>query len=94
MIDVKQAVAAAMQAIKEYYEGLQKLPGLALEEVELSQDEKTWLITLGFYEEATVTKSFVEAMQPLTRPRFERKYKLFHVDAESGDVSSMKIRQV
>ena len=57
---------------------------LTLEEVELSEDEKHWLITLGFQEYRGLTP-FDQASQ---------KYKLFTVDATTGQVRAMKMRLV
>ena len=57
---------------------------LTLEEVELSEDEKHWLITLGFRESRGLTP-FDQGSQ---------KYKLFTVDAITGQVRAMKMRLV
>jgi len=50
--------------------------GIAVEEVELSENGADWLITLGFIGEDFTT----------------RLYKVFRIDAVTGDVRSMKIR--
>ncbi|MDY7004003.1 MAG: hypothetical protein SWX82_08585 [Cyanobacteriota bacterium] len=87
-IDVRVAVFAA----KNY---LQSLPGLfeykikelRLEEVEFSEDRKYWLITLGFIANTTgEEESFFS--------KKERDYKVFKVNAETGEVESMKIREL
>lgn len=79
MIDVKEAVKRA----GAYYSELSGKPitQLELEEVEKSDNEQYWLITLSY-----TGGSFATA--------FQKSYKLFKVDAETGDVLSMKIRQV
>ncbi|NEP82228.1 MAG: hypothetical protein F6K39_31245 [Okeania sp. SIO3B3] len=87
-IDVPSAVLAA----KDY---LQSLPGLfeykikelRLEEVELSEDRKYWLITLGFI---TTTAGEEESFFL----KKERDYKVFKIHAETGEVESMKIREL
>ena len=84
-IGVKEAVQAATSAIRELLPG-EELNDLRLEEVEQSDDERLWLITLGFYPEPR------SELSPLVRPI--RKYKLFTVDAETGKVRSMKIRAI
>lgn len=83
MIGVRQAVAAARDFATALLDE-EKLAGITLEEVELSADERFWLVTLGF---------------PAMLGRFgqfaagtAREYKVFRVDAQSGTVGSMKIR--
>jgi hypothetical protein len=84
MIDVKTAVQAAARYAREMYGDSDDL-ALLVEEVEPSADERYWLITL----------SLAERSNPLLAlgPR-GRSYKIFEVDAETGDVRSMKIRSV
>jgi hypothetical protein len=49
MIDVKIAVNAAYEYLKSLQDIMaSSLPDLRLEEVELSEDQSFWLITLGF----------------------------------------------
>lgn len=77
MIDVKLAVNNVVAFLKH-------LPAATviderLEEVELTDDEKHWLITLS-YRDSHLTS--------------ERSYKKFTIDAETGEVQSMKIRSV
>lgn len=80
MIDVKQAVDIASQYLISLF--ADKAPSnIQLEEVELSEDEKYWFITLSFTE--TV---------PFLVPR--KSYKLFKINADTGQVQSMKIREV
>ncbi len=47
MIDMKQAVQIALDFCHSLY-APEKLGDLLLEEVELSDDEKFWLVTIGF----------------------------------------------
>ncbi|MGC1309313.1 MAG: hypothetical protein WA885_18995 [Phormidesmis sp.] len=94
MVDVKSAIRAARIGFREFMEEEQTFDNVRLEEVELSEDEKYWMITLGydvFYEPYEVQNVF------LTNPDFKarkREYKLFQVNADSGNVESMKIRTV
>lgn len=81
MIDVKEAVKNA----REFFGSLCTNADLAqvrLEEVELSDDESLWMITLSY-------PNF-ESWDPLPT----RSYRLFTIDANSGRVISMKIRQL
>ncbi|HEY2892824.1 MAG TPA: hypothetical protein VGJ16_01380 [Pirellulales bacterium] len=86
-IGVKEAVQSATSAIKELL-APDSLSNLRLEEVEQTDDERYWLITLGF-DDPTAVESL---MGPLARAT--RKYKVFTVDAETGKVRAMKIRSV
>jgi hypothetical protein len=82
MIGVKEAVTAATRFAADVYgEEL----GRTLEEVEPSSDERYWLITLGFVDKSNPFAAIAG------RPG--RIYKEFKVNAESGAVISMKIRE-
>lgn len=81
MIGVQRAVAAARDFAGDLL-GEEKLAGISLEEVELSEEDRYWLITLGF----PASGRFSELAG------LGREYKIFKVDAVSGAVSSMKIR--
>jgi len=84
MIDVKEAVSSATKALRDFLAG-KEFVNLELEEVELTDDGKSWLITLGF-------DRLVETLSiPMTR--LERKYKIFKVDGVTGKVTAMKIRK-
>jgi hypothetical protein len=94
MIDVKKAVNFAIQAIHDFYDE-QELTDLALEEVEQTDDE--WLITLGFLvpnKNPVKHNVFSMAVAAANDRQYIRKYKIFAVDAESGKVISMKIREL
>jgi len=87
MINVKNAVKSAY----DYFQSIQDLMNnhiedLNLEEVELSEDEKFWLITLGFDRPIKTPNLFEE--------KYKRVYKLFKVNSETGAVEAMKIREV
>jgi len=95
MIDVKTAVKAA----QSYFQSLQdaisdRLKDLRLEEIELSEDGRFWLITLGF-DVLENDKSPLETLSVLPpATKYRREYKLLKVDAETGEVAAMKIRTV
>lgn len=98
MIDVKTAVSSAhqyLQSVQEMFGG--SLDDLRLEEVELSEDKHAWLITLG-YDLPVKSRSHLEELltpSALTSKKiFVREYKMFRVNAETGEVESMKIRRV
>ena len=80
-LDAKQAAIAA----RDYYMSMSDFnpEDITLEEVELSEDEKFWFITLGN----------IEYRKGLL-PGYERRYKIFKVNSDTGQVMSMKIRIV
>ena len=65
---------------------------LRLEEAELSEDKKHWFITLGFIRPVDKTSNLVADL--LAIRNYEREYKVFKIDATTGEVQSMKIREV
>lgn len=76
MIDVRQAVRAALSYIAEFSQLLPQTD-LRLEETELDEETGDWLITLSFLENALSTS---------------RQYKSFRIDRTSGDVIWMRVR--
>ena len=90
MIDVKKAVKTSRDYIAGLYSG-EEIIDISLEEVEASEDGKYWLVTLGFTKQMAQPLNPMEAM---TGPKFVRVYKEIKVDAESGQVCSMKIRKM
>ena len=94
MIDVKQAVQAATQYARDLFAD-QELRHLRVEEVELTEDRSIWNITLGWVEPAIRTRpSLVPSYADGGVVKLPRVYKVFDVDAESGEVRAMKIREV
>jgi|SRR5215213_1282544 len=90
MVDVKQAVKSAESYARELF-GDTDLHHLRLEEVELSDDGRRWNVTLGWVEAAVMQPALVLNGSIQKLPRV---YKLFEVDAESGKVNAMKIREI
>lgn len=92
MLTVKEAVQAAEKWVRDLYsEG--DLNHLRLEEVSLSGNERFWDITLGWAEPAIRQNSLIPVFGPNVQV-LPRVYKTLHVDAETGEVKSMKIREV
>lgn len=83
MIDVKHAVDAASNFLVGLYAN-NTVADVRLEEVELSEDDKHWLITLSFQSIAGPSLGIFN----------KRQYKVFKVDADTGKVVSMKIREL
>jgi hypothetical protein len=90
MIEVKQAIQIAQDYIKELYHG-DEIRDLSLEEVEIAEDNKFWLVTLAF------TKQMMQPLNPMeamTGPKYGRFYKELKIDAEGGQVRSMKNKKL
>lgn len=93
--DVKTAVDIAnnyFQTLKPDIGG--NIQDIRLEEVEISEDEKMWFITLG-YHDVSNTKENPLLATPIDDWKNEKRiYKRIAIDAETGKVKSMKIRKV
>lgn len=86
MIDVKEAAQRASQYFADLYET--ESAAVQLEEVELTEDGKFWLITLSY----PVRRAFDVPIPPFMQQK--REYKLFKIDTKTGGVRSMKIRKL
>ena len=88
-IGVKEAVKFASAELKQLYDAI-SLYDVLLEEVELAEDGRFWLITLGFSRPVSSIES------PLAQfgKDYKREFKQFTVNAQTGEVQSMKIRAV
>ncbi len=95
MIGVKSAVISANHYLQLLQDNIGDLQDIRLEEVELSEDKKYWLITLGF-DLPVRTKLPLAIPGLLTRENetFTRNYRVFKVNSETGEVEAMKIRKV
>ena len=99
MIDVKQAVSNATQYFLNLVGG-ESVSDVLLEEVEPSDDERFWHVTLSAILPAQIrdpsTVGLAAALEAAARgasPR-RRVYKVFKVDAATGSVRSMKMLAV
>ena len=91
-IDVRSAVYTAQNYIRSIQDLMGVIEDLRLEEVELSEDQLFWFVTLGYNRPVDKTHNFLADLVPSSK--FERDYKIFKIDAETGDVKSMKIREL
>jgi hypothetical protein len=87
MLSVKQAVESAAAFAKGVFEP-ERLVDLRLEEVETGnlEGKDAWVITLSARDPEMGLTSFM--------PQGPRSYKRFFVSKESGEVLSMKIREM
>ncbi|MBC7811772.1 MAG: hypothetical protein H7175_11525 [Burkholderiales bacterium] len=95
-IGVKEAIRIARDHLRYIFadEG-RPLENLLLEEVELSDDRRNWLITFGFDGPRPERRSTFEALQSMRDPeRKERIYKIVTINASTSQFESMKIREV
>jgi len=86
-IDARQAASAAAAYFRDLYSNV---ASFSLEEVEFSEHEHCWLITLSFEIPANPRLGgvLVQFQPPKT------KFKVFKVDAKTGRVVAMKIRKL
>jgi len=84
MIDVKEATGKAKEYLISFF---RKLDKVQLEEVELTNDKAHWFITMSY---EGVSNSVASSLLVGKSVR----YKIFKLDAESGEVISMKIREI
>jgi hypothetical protein len=87
-IDVHQAVKTAIAFFEESF-SVMPLKNVQLEEVDLTDDGKVWLITLGYDDPAVQSVGSIEFM---VRPRPLRKYKVVQIDANTGSGIAIKNR--
>ncbi|HEX4130764.1 MAG TPA: hypothetical protein VHZ24_12035 [Pirellulales bacterium] len=87
-ISVKQAVQSATKFLKEVLG--EDLPGLRLEEVEMTEDEQSWMITLSFFRGAGEGLGNAAFSSPFQ----DREYKQVEVAADTGVARAMRIRAV
>lgn len=81
MINAKEAASAAIEYLKSFYASSKNI---MLEEVELSEEKKSWSITISF------ENVDPEDKKPSTI--ITRIYKIFRIDNTSGQVIAMKSR--
>ena len=92
MVDVKQAVAKAMDYLKDMYQ-IDRFKDVLLEEVDLSEDNKFWNVTIGFTRRQDSTSGGPMATLIGQSAEFKREYKVFRIDAKTGDLRSMRSRK-
>jgi hypothetical protein len=91
-IDVKGAVKVASNYLEQLYDK-QLLHDVLLEEVTKSDDDRYWLVTLGF--SRPIPKDALTAFDQLIggMPTLKREYKIFEIDSNTGKVRGMRIRE-
>jgi hypothetical protein len=99
MISVRDAVDAALRYVKDLYGPAVK--DTLLEEVEATDDKRYWLVTVGFNVRETEPATPLQQVMAEARgvpvresKRLTRKYKTIRIDAQSGAVESMKVKEL
>ena len=88
MIDAKQASEIAVAYVMDLY-GAENLQHVLVEELELTEDEERWLVTVGFQRPDELSP-----MNMLSGQAARRHYKKLEIESSNGNVRSMKIRSV
>ena len=91
IISVKEAVKIAQRELVNLI-GQENLPGLLLEEVELTNDGEVWSITFGYDTQRLTDLERQFPSLTVARPRYVRDYKTINIRASDGQFLSMKIR--
>jgi hypothetical protein len=92
MVDVKQAVSKAKGYLEDMYQ-IDQFKDVLVEEVDLSEDNKYWNVTIGFTRRQESTSGGPMATLIGQSAEFKREFKVFQIDAESGDLRSMRSRK-
>ena len=96
MIDIKEAIDSAVAKFSELY-SKSGYRDIKLEEVELTDDDKYWLITISYMLPQNETETALETaasdlLKNLAQMRkYQRDFKTIQIDADTGAFRSMKI---
>ena len=86
-VDVKAAVRIAAAHFDQLIQ--RRYSDLAVEEVEKTDDDRFWLVTVG-YNPVSTDQSPLAAFQD----KSTREYKIIKVDSHTGEAVSMKVRKL
>lgn len=93
-ISAKQAAKIAIDYVESMYLLLgTPISDVMLEEVEPSEDDQSWQITVGF-SGPNAASQLPEWAKISNRKISNRNYKVVQVNRGSGEIRSMKIRQI
>jgi hypothetical protein len=87
MVSLEKAIEKSKEFAHKYIEE-DTLKNLRVEEVELTENERYWVITLGWDGARVQLTPFATAAG--FPQSISRRYKNFYVDVDSGDVKKMK----
>ena len=92
MIDAKQAVKKAVTYLNEMFDATE-FRDVFPEEVELTNDDRFWDVTIGFLRRQVSTSEGPMASLVGPTEGFKREVRVFRIDAETGTVRSMKSKK-
>jgi len=92
MVDLKASAGKAVEFFNSVYP--EPHNSVLVEEVDLSDDGKYWLITLGYNVRVSPEVQTAFDLGQMLETRMRREYKTFKIDRKTGQVISMKIRKV
>lgn len=96
MLTIKEAVQKAREYADDLYDG-EQIKNLLLEEAVFDEEEKNWLITLGYDSSRVkreVPSGLASALTSMSKEETLREYKVFSINGESGNLISMKLRKI
>jgi len=70
-----------------------EIQDVLLEEVRRSEDERYWLVTMGFSRPVSPARNTLNLFENVLNPQMKREYKIFEIDSTNGDVRAMRIRE-
>jgi hypothetical protein len=85
MLSINDLADIAAKYLKSFFPDADSIQ---LEEIEVTDDNKYWFVTLSY------EGSDIPTNQNLWLPNRSRKFKIFKIDAKLGEVRSMKIRDM
>jgi hypothetical protein len=88
MVDVNQAVTQASTHLRLLIPAAQKI---TLEEVEITEDDNFWLITLSFIDP---NKEDGASLAHALSGRPHRSYRVIKLNRKTGELRSMKMREL
>jgi hypothetical protein len=91
-MEIEELVAKAQGYINSIYG--EAASALMLEELQRSEDEQKWLITVSFSRKQAATSTLSPLLVDSNADQFERVYKQIQIDAQSGEFLGMTMRQV
>jgi len=90
-MNVKDAVKKAIEYIADVFES-ENPENIGLEEVVLNEDDDVWEVTIGFSRPWDYPKGGLITGLQAQNPK--RQYKVVRIDNKSGEVKSIKIREI
>lgn len=92
MIDAKQAVKKAVTYLNDMFDAAE-FKDVFPEEVELTDDDRFWDVTIGFlHRQVSISEGPMASLVGPTEG-FKREVRVFRIDAETGTIRSMKSKK-